>query len=162
VRVEQEFHDRGLAQEVIYSVDVFDLESFFESDTQTESIDGTAVVEQPASQFLLELKNEAQETVVTLTSSITAESFRAGATLTSGFFSGFSVDNQGNYHLTGGIDSLSRATGLSKSSLLAGKYSAQDVLLNFFSCFGESVFCVCGLGLIDCILDGLAPEPEAA
>lgn len=146
--------------------------------------------------LLVSLRDDANESIATLTTKVTADTFAAGASLTSSVFSalgslvgscgvfcahsigalgqagsslsgvsglsgmrmpGFSVDEHGHFHLDGNIDSLSKATGFSKSDWIAGKYSAQDILTAFFSAFGEGIYCLFGFGLIDCLLDGLLP-----
>lgn len=75
---------------------------------------------------------------------------------------GFSVDKNGNFSLSGNVDSLAHNLGVSKSDLLSGKYSAQEILYRLFSTFGDSVSLVCGFGLvetlIDCMFDCFLPN----
>jgi hypothetical protein len=79
---------------------------------------------------------------------------------------GFSVDRHGNFHLDGNIDSLSRATGISKSDLLSGRFSAEDVLTRFFTVFGGNIGLVFGFGLaemlIGCMFDCILPTTSRA
>jgi hypothetical protein len=75
--------------------------------------------------------------------------------------SGFSVDKNGNFRLSGNIDALSQATGLSREALLSGKYSAQDILTTFFSILGEGICCIFCFGLIEVLINGLIPQPKA-
>ena len=80
---------------------------------------------------------------------------------TGGFNStGFNVDRNGNFKLSGNIHSLSSATGLSKEALLSGKYSAQDILTTFLSVFGEGMYHICCFGLIECLMNTLIPTPD--
>ncbi len=76
--------------------------------------------------------------------------------------SGFSVDDQGNFHLDGNIDTLSNTTGISKEDLLAGKFSADDILISYFSTFAEGVGILFGFGLVgklfDCFFDSFLPK----
>ncbi len=69
--------------------------------------------------------------------------------------SGFSVDSQGNYHLSGNLDTLSKSTGISKHNLLSGNYSAEDILTAFFSSFGGGISMMFGFGIVDGIIGGL-------
>jgi hypothetical protein len=75
---------------------------------------------------------------------------------------GLSVDEHGHIRFEGSLDSLSSATGLSKADLLSGKFSINDILMRFFSVFGEGVCNVFGFGLIECLIDGLIPSPQGA
>lgn len=68
---------------------------------------------------------------------------------------GFSVDNKGNFRLDGNIDSLSKATGISKKNLLSGKFSAEDIFASFISAFGESLPAIFGFNLVTNIIDGI-------
>ncbi len=187
--------------EKIESSDFFDLNAFFDSNDSTESSGVTAGQdnldedEKNEADLLLTLLDESNESIATLTTKITAETFATGASLTSGVFSalgsivgscgifcahglgsiaqvgssglgvapgvgglnmpGFSVDGNGNFHLDGNIDSLSRATGISKNDLLSGKFSAEDILTAFFSVFGEGISYIFGFGLIGGIIDAI-------
>ncbi len=75
---------------------------------------------------------------------------------------GFSVDKNGNFSLSGNVDSLANNLDISKSDLLSGKYSAQDILYRLFSTFGESISLIFGFGLfemlIDCMFDCFLPN----
>lgn len=172
----------------------FDLDSFF--NVQSEKEDSKKVETEP--DLLTTLKAASHESIVTLSSKITADTFAAGASMTSSIFStlgslvgscgvfcahgvgalaqaggnlgsvaggmnmpGFSVDEHGHFKLDGNIDSLSKATGLSKGALLSGKLSAEDILSALFSAFGHGIHCLFGFGLIDCIFDGLLPGTKA-
>ncbi len=73
---------------------------------------------------------------------------------------GFNVDGNGNFTLSGNIDSLTKATGLSKDELIAGTYSVQEILTTFLSIFGEGMYQICGFGLIECLINSLIPLPQ--
>lgn len=79
----------------------------------------------------------------------------SGAGLGGNLASGFSVDSQGNYHLSGNLDTLSKNTGISKHNLLSGNYSAEDILTAFFSSFSGGVLMMFGFGIVDGIIGGL-------
>ncbi|MFZ1721477.1 MAG: hypothetical protein WAU07_03155 [Microgenomates group bacterium] len=145
--------------------------------------------------FVVTLQNDAEESIASLTSRVTAQTFEAGASLTAGVFSalgaiagscgafclhgigglaqaggsglgagsgfggfggaGFSVDGDGNFNLSGSVDSLSAATGFSKSDLLSGKVSAEDILASFFSAFGDGMGLLFGFGFVGSLMDTL-------
>lgn len=79
----------------------------------------------------------------------------SGGGLGGNLASGLSVDSQGNYHLSGNLDTLSKNTGISKHNLLSGNYSAEDILTAFFSSFGGGVSMMFGFGIVDGIIGGL-------
>lgn len=74
---------------------------------------------------------------------------------------GFSVDKNGNFSLSGNVDSLANSLGISQADLLSGKYSSQDILYRLFSTFGEGIGLIFGFGLvemlIDCLFDSFLP-----
>lgn len=161
----------------------------------------------PTSDLLITLRGDADESIATLNSRVTAETFATGASLAANVFStlgsivgscgvfcahslnsmaqagnslgqlsgltglsnslpGFNLDANGNWSLQGSLDSLSRATGLAKKDLLAGKFSVEDILMAFFSTFGEGASMMFGFGLvggfIDMLFDGFLPQSQAA
>jgi hypothetical protein len=67
----------------------------------------------------------------------------------------FRTDKHGNFHLDGNIDMLSRATGISKKDLMSGRFSAEDILVAFFSVFGDGIGAVFGLGIIESLVGGM-------
>lgn len=176
----------------------FDLTQFFsEKDNEHEE-----ALQLSAPELLVTLRDEAQQSITTLTTKITPASFATGVSLTSNVFStlgslvgscgvfcahslsnigsmsqglsgapglangstipGFSVDKNGNVHIDGTVDSLSRATGISQRDLLSGKFSAANILMNFFSIFGEGMSFIFGFGLaetvLDCFFDSFLPS----
>lgn len=192
----EEKNDTCELDEVIDSEE-FDLSAFF--GFQDEIMNDLDVAESvlpdekqlPLPDLLVTLRDDSNESITTLTTKITAESFATGASLTSGVFSalgslvgscgvfcahslgtlasagsglsgglsvpGFSLDNQGNFHLDGSVDALSHATGISQEDLRADKFSAEDILTRFFSIFGEGMSLIFGFGcvgkLIDCFFE---------
>jgi len=189
----------------------FDLDAFFEADDAnvakkiTEESGKDDLMEElilpTLPELLVTLRDDANESIATLTTNITAESFAAGAALTTTVFSalgslvgscgvlcvhslgamgqatsglsnasglstglsvpGFNVDSNGNFHLDGNIDTLSRSTGISKNDLLSGKFTAEDILSSFFSAFGSGLNAFLGVGLvgmlIGCMFDSFIP-----
>lgn len=196
----------------------FDLMSFF--DEEVEKLEGAAVqldkttpvMQSPTEQIteqpqvpaveappvipdlLLTLRDDANESIATITTQVSAESFAAGASLTSSIFStlgslvgkcgvfcahslsalgqagsgftgssalaglsmpGFSIDSHGNFRMDGNVDSLSRATGISRADLLAGKFSADEILTRFFAAFGDGLGLMLGFGLLNSVVDCL-------
>lgn len=200
----------------LQSAETFDLDSFFsramgiedtdlfsENDEDLENPEDNAVAvmaeESKESSLLQTLQNDASESIATVSTRITADTFAVGSAMTTSVFSalgslvgscgvfcahglssiaqagtsglslstpalggvkmpGFSVDRFGNFSLEGDIDSLSQATGLSKNDLLAGKFSAEQILFSFFEAFGQGISMLFGFGLLDCIMDSLFPE----
>ena len=188
----------------------FDLGAFFsDSDESNDSrieqdneVPSNEAVLTPMPDLLVSLRDDANESIATFTIKVKAETFAAGASLTSSVFStlgslvgscgvfcahsfnalgqagsalsgasglagglnmpSFSVDDNGHFHLDGNIDSLSRATGISKGDLLTGKFSAENILTSFFSGFGEGICMIFGFGLvgtfIDCLFDCFLPS----
>ncbi len=79
--------------------------------------------------------------------------------VTSGFnMPGFNVDNKGRFQMTGSLDTLSRATGLSREALLSGSFSVQDILSKFINVCGEGLCQIFGFGLVECLIDGILPS----
>lgn len=194
--------DHNNDEELTFSDD-FDVDAFF-SNSELNEDSGTQDVlddEFADAEFLLTLRNDADEAITTISSNVTAENFAKGAVLATSVFSvlgsiigscgvfcahglgavaqagssgltmagstglgmpGFNIDEHGNFHLDGNINSLSQATGISKSDLLSGKFSPEDILVTFFSAFGESMAMMFGVGLvegiIDTVFDGLMPQ----
>lgn len=155
--------------------------------------------------FLLTLRDDATESIQTITSKVTADTFTAGMSLTAGIFStlgsiigscglvcahmgalasagssslgasagfgglglggsgfgnaGFSIDKYGNFHLSGSADSLSKATGIAKSDLLAGKFSVESLLASLTTMLGDGISHVFGFGLVAFLIDQLIPTP---
>lgn len=196
-----------LNSEIIESQE-FDLSVFFEEDTEgkhennkenAEDIPG--IEQQPLPDLLITLKNVSNESITTITSKVTAETFKAGVSMTSTVFSAlsslvgscgvfcahslgslgqagsnlavnpgfsgiqmpnFGIDSKGNFHLKGNVDSLSKVTGISKSDLLSGKLSAENIFSTYFSIFGEGLGLTFGFGLVDkfigCIFDCILPQ----
>lgn len=62
---------------------------------------------------------------------------------------GFNIDKNGNFTLDGNISTLSKLTGISQRDLLSGKFSADDILLTFFSEFGSGMSLVFGIGFFE-------------
>lgn len=204
------------ADEEIESSDFFDLDSFFDEEIDEEKTLTTNILNKdeqpnileaktPTSDLLMSLQEDSNESITTLNSRVSAETFAAGASLASGVFSalqsivgscgvvcahsltslakignplgvtpglgnlnmpGFNINSNGFFNLSGDIDSLSNATGFSKKDLLSGKYSAEEILMAFFSSFGESISMMFGFGLVGGIVNGLfdafLPTPQVA
>jgi|GEM_PF-2119599 len=77
----------------------------------------------------------------------------AGASFSGLSGPGFSVHKNGNFSLAGNVDSLAENLGISRADLLSGKYSAQDILYQLFSSFGEGISLIFGFGLVECLID---------
>lgn len=67
---------------------------------------------------------------------------------------GFNVDANGNYSLSGNIDELSKKTGLSKSDLLSGKYTADDIFLSFVHSITNGFCQVFCFGIVNTLVEG--------
>lgn len=193
------------------------LNAFFTEENQIEyeaekkqlqplNLDSEKTANESTADFLLTLHDDATQSIKTITSKVTADSFSAGMTLTAGIFSslgsligscglvcahslgalasagsgglgasaglgglgfgsgiggqpGLSIDKYGNFHLSGSADALSKASGIAKSDLLAGRFSIESLLASLTSVLGDGISQVFGFGLIAFLIDRLIPTP---
>lgn len=168
------FHPQKNEAEIVDS-NFFDLEAFFDEKDVPES----------EADLLVTLRDDANNSIATLTSRVTAETFALGASLTSGVFSalgslvgscsGFCVHTLGSlanisnfslgssfnglsipgFAIDGNVAALSQITGISPEELLAGKFSAEDILLALFSNFGSGISLIFGVGFFEMICGNL-------
>ena len=68
---------------------------------------------------------------------------------------GFSVDTNGNFHLEGDVNTLAKATGISRRDLVSGKFSAAEILSAIFTSFGEGVSMLFGFGMVEGLIDSM-------
>ncbi len=74
--------------------------------------------------------------------------------------SGLSFDGAGNVSFSGSVDDLSWQTGVSKSDILSGKFSSDDLLARLVEGFGNGAAHLLGFGLIDIFVGFLVPDSK--